>query len=219
MGPESHMMDKILTAVLSSVIPISSHQDTVGPMTRSVADAAIILSVLAGQDERDNYTLAQPSVVPNYTLALRLDGLEGVRLGVPRKRFVDLSDDIVAAFNASLDTMRALGATIVDPADLVNHDEFEQYRASNESLVTDTDLKVHSPLLECIDETDAFPHRSSSTATLRDYLQYLREYEMSRISLPITSPTQTKNWSSRIGQTSHSEFSVMLSSSSIGHCV
>ena len=111
-------------------------------MARSVADAATLLLVIAGQDERDNYTLAQPSVLPDYTLALKADGLKGVRLGVPRKRFAKISDDAMAVFNASLDIMRGLGATVVDPADLVNHEEFEAYRRPNETLVTGTDLKV-----------------------------------------------------------------------------
>ena len=124
------------------MIPITPHHDTIGPMARSVADAAVILSAMAGPDPRDNYTLAQPRIVPDYTKALQADGLRGVRLGVPRKLVALADSAMVKVFNASLDTMRALGATIVDPADLVNHDEFEQYRASNESLVTDTDLKV-----------------------------------------------------------------------------
>ena len=111
-------------------------------MARSVADAATLLSVIAGQDEHDNYTLAQPSVLPDYTLALKADGLKGVRLGVPRKRFAKISDDVMVVFNASLDVMRGLGATVVDPADLVNHEEFETYRRPNETLVTGTDLKV-----------------------------------------------------------------------------
>ena len=111
-------------------------------MARSVADAVTLLSVIAGPDERDNYTLAQPSVLPDYMLAFKTDALRGVRLGVPRKRFAKIHDDVIAVFNASLGTMRALGATIVDPADLVNHEEFETYRRSNETLVTSTDLKV-----------------------------------------------------------------------------
>ena len=65
------------------VVPISEHQDTVGPMTRSVADAAIILSAIAGRDPRDNFTLAQPAVVPDYTKALRADGLKRVGGGTP----------------------------------------------------------------------------------------------------------------------------------------
>ncbi|KAH9848115.1 amidase signature enzyme [Lenzites betulinus] len=124
----------------AGVIPISAHQDTVGPMARSVADAAVVLSIIAGRDPRDNFTLAQPPIVPDYTKALKADGLKGVRLGVPRKFFTRTNANIVAAFNASLDTIRNLGATIVDPADFPDFAELEASR--NETIVTQTDFKV-----------------------------------------------------------------------------
>ncbi|KAI0767645.1 amidase signature enzyme [Fomes fomentarius] len=124
----------------AGVIPISSHQDTIGPMTRSVADAAIILSAIAGPDPRDNFTLAQPAIVPDFTDALKADALKGVRLGVPRRLFARSNSNIVAAFDAALDTIRGLGATIVDPADLPDFDELEA--SNNETIVLDTDFKV-----------------------------------------------------------------------------
>ena len=67
-------------------------------MTRSVADGAIILTAIAGRDPRDNFTLAQPPVVPDFTKALNADGLQGVRLGVPRKLFAGTNADVVAGF-------------------------------------------------------------------------------------------------------------------------
>ncbi|KAJ6562367.1 amidase signature domain-containing protein [Mycena capillaripes] len=103
----------------AGVIPISAHQDTVGPMTRSLTDAAIVLSVIAGKDPNDNFTLAQPPVVPDFTKALNRNALMGKRIGVPR---------------------RALGATIVDPADLPSADEF--ITSKNETMVLDVDFKV-----------------------------------------------------------------------------
>ncbi|RPD60677.1 amidase signature enzyme [Lentinus tigrinus ALCF2SS1-7] len=122
------------------VVPISEHQDTVGPMARSVTDAAVILSVIAGPDPRDNFTLAQPPVVPDYTTALKKDALRGARLGVPRRFFDGVNSDVVAAFNTSLDTMRGLGATIVDPADFPDFDEF--VASNNETIVLNVDFKV-----------------------------------------------------------------------------
>ncbi|CDO76779.1 hypothetical protein BN946_scf184978.g8 [Trametes cinnabarina] len=124
------------------VIPISEHQDTVGPMARSVTDAAVILSIIAGRDPRDNFTLAQPPTVPDYTKALDATALRGARLGVPRKflALTDLDDVRVAAFNASLDTMRAKGATIVDPADFPDTEEL--LASNNETIVLNTDFKV-----------------------------------------------------------------------------
>lgn len=124
---------------LGVVIPISEHQDTVGPMARSVADAATILTIIAGRDPLDNFTLAQPLFVPDFTKALNPHALKGVRLGVARQ-FAGRSTPVLTAFNASLDIIRGLGATIVDPADFP---DFEEFRASdNETIVLDTDFKV-----------------------------------------------------------------------------
>jgi amidase len=121
------------------VIPISIHQDSVGPMCRSVADAAVILSVIAGLDPLDNYTLVQPEPVPDFTKALQKHALKGVRLGVSRL-FQGKDVNILAAFNASLEIMKELGATIVDPADFPDADEILSSR--NESTVVSVDLKV-----------------------------------------------------------------------------
>lgn len=97
--------------VLAPVIPVSSHQDTVGPMTRSVADATAILTVIAGRDPLDNFTLAQPETVPDFTQALNASALNGARLGIPRL-FQSNDPNIMAAFNASVEIIRGLGATI-----------------------------------------------------------------------------------------------------------
>lgn len=123
------------------MIPISEHQDTIGPITRSVADAAIVLSVIAGRDPLDNYTFAQPPIVPDYTKALDATALNGARIGVARQ-FVDLTNNTekISAFNASLDIIRGLGATIVDPAYFPHFTEL--MKDNNESIVVRTDLKV-----------------------------------------------------------------------------
>ncbi|KAI0342451.1 amidase signature enzyme [Trametopsis cervina] len=129
----------------AGVVPISEHQDTVGPMTRSVADAAAVLSVIAGKDANDNFTLAQPSPVPDYTKALNQNALKGKRIGVPRKVF--LNDSITGndpfvnvAFDAALNVLRELGATVVDPADLPSAEEIAV--SNNETFVLDVDFKI-----------------------------------------------------------------------------
>ncbi|KAF8575027.1 amidase signature enzyme [Ramaria rubella] len=123
----------------AGVIPLSSHQDSVGPMCRSVADAATILSVIAGPDPLDNFTLVQPKPVPDFTRALNPNALKGVRLGVPRL-FQGDDENIIAAFNASLEVLKELGATIVDPADLPDAEEI--LASNNESTVLSVDFKV-----------------------------------------------------------------------------
>ncbi|KAK6992537.1 amidase signature domain-containing protein [Favolaschia claudopus] len=126
----------------NGVVPISQHQDTVGPLTRTVTDAAIVLSVIAGKDSADNYTDAQPDQVPDYTAALKKDALKGARLGVPRTVFIDKTWGPIpaaAAFTDALKTMKDLGAIITDPADIPNAEDILKNDAGN--IVLETDLK------------------------------------------------------------------------------
>ncbi|KAI0923070.1 hypothetical protein AcW1_002450 [Taiwanofungus camphoratus] len=129
----------------AGVIPISEHQDTVGPLTRSVADAAIVLSIIAGPDPNDNFTLAQPSPVPDYTQALNRNALQGKRIGIPRTVF--LNDSITGndpyvniIFEEAVNTISSLGATVVDPADLPSANAIVV--SNNETVVLDVDFKV-----------------------------------------------------------------------------
>jgi amidase len=66
----------------AGIIPIAHSQDTAGPMTRTVRDAALLLGVLAGPDPLDAATLHAPAA-PDYLSALDRDGLRGARIGVP----------------------------------------------------------------------------------------------------------------------------------------
>lgn len=104
-----------------------------------------MLSIIAGPDPNDNFTLAQPSPVPNFTEALDKNALKGKRIGVPRRVF--LNDTITGndpfvnqEFEKALDTIRSLGATVVDPADLPSADEIAV--SNNETIVLDVDFKV-----------------------------------------------------------------------------
>ncbi|PPQ74261.1 hypothetical protein CVT26_004453 [Gymnopilus dilepis] len=129
----------------AGVIPISEHQDTIGPMTRSITDAAIVLSVIAGKDPNDEYTLSQPPVIPDYIKALDKNALKGKRIGVPRRVFLDEkitnADPYVnIIFEQALETIRKLGATVVDPADLPSADELIDF--PHEQFVLNTDFKI-----------------------------------------------------------------------------
>jgi amidase len=110
----------------AGIIPIAHTQDTAGPMTRSVADAAAILSALVGPDPRDPQT--EPSARfagTDYTQHLDADGLRGARIGIERSHFgnhpvVDsLMEDAIRA-------MSAAGATIVDNTVIETRREFSQ---------------------------------------------------------------------------------------------
>ena len=109
----------------SGIIPISASQDTAGPMARSVADAAALLTVLAGYDPDDPATEPLKSREPlDYTQFLHRDGLKGVRIGVMRQH-AGFHDEVDAVFNRAIDTLRAQGAIIVDPADMPTQGKFD----------------------------------------------------------------------------------------------
>jgi amidase len=103
----------------AGIVPISHTQDTAGPLCRTVADAAALLTAMAGTDARDRATAAAAGhVAPDYTRFLDPAALRGARIGVPREKFFGYSDVTDRLAAAALDAMRGAGAVIVDPADI-----------------------------------------------------------------------------------------------------
>lgn len=110
----------------TGIIPIAHSQDTAGPMARTVADAATLLGVLAGVDPRDDATAASGGQSRgDYTSFLDPNGLKGARLGVCRSHFMGYSAGTDSAMEAAMDTLKRLGAVIVDPADIATAGQFD----------------------------------------------------------------------------------------------
>ncbi|MGZ4820046.1 MAG: amidase [Terriglobales bacterium] len=102
----------------SVVIPISHTHDTAGPMARTVADAAALLTVLAGYDPEDSATEPlrdKPAV--DYTRSLDPSGLRGARIGVLRKNF-GFSDAVDRLMEDALAEMKRQGAVLIDPVEV-----------------------------------------------------------------------------------------------------
>ncbi len=97
----------------SLIIPISHSQDTAGPMARSVRDAAMLLTAMAGSDPSDPATANAGKYARDFAAGLNADGLKGKRIGVLRDRVGD-DPAITATFNISLQAMKAAGAILVD---------------------------------------------------------------------------------------------------------
>lgn len=155
------------------VVPISEHQDTVGPMARNVKDAAYILSAIAGKDPNDNYTSAIPfDTVPDYAAACDYFALQGKRIGVPRNVFNITGAEehygaVVAAFNASLDVFREAGAVIVDDIFLEGYEVLAS--ADYELNVLKADFIVN--VASYFAKLTANPHNITSLAELQDFTQ------------------------------------------------
>lgn len=154
------------------VIPISEHQDTVGPMARTVKDAAQILTAIAGPDPNDNYTSAIPfNSTPNYIEACKYDALKGKRIGVPRN-YIDLTGasylaPVIPVFNAALDVLRAAGATVVDNITLPGYDVLAQANFPN--IVLEADF--NTDLAKYFAELTYNPNNLKTVSDLRNFTQ------------------------------------------------
>jgi len=119
----------------AGVIPISSSQDTVGPIARTVADAAIVLTAIAGADPDDPATAGTKP--EDYTKHLDPKALAGARIGVPRKGWFGVLRPLDTVMTTALAKLTELGAILVDPVEL----EIPPALAAAESTVFLCELK------------------------------------------------------------------------------
>ncbi|KAK3312991.1 glutamyl-tRNA amidotransferase subunit A [Apodospora peruviana] len=130
------------------VIPISEHQDTVGPIARTVKDAAYVLQAIAGMDENDSYTSAIPmdgvGVLPDYVAACNNEeALRGARLGIPSNvielflQFDNSSQPEVDAFLAVMGIIESAGAVVLQNTNFTNLTEWANSTAEGTVLRAD----------------------------------------------------------------------------------
>jgi aspartyl-tRNA(Asn)/glutamyl-tRNA(Gln) amidotransferase subunit A len=94
------------------LVAFGSSLDQIGPLTRTVEDAALLLNALAGHDPRDSTSLTDP--VPDYTVGLE-DGVSGMKLGLPREYFADgISPLVRERVESAAKTLAGLGAELVE---------------------------------------------------------------------------------------------------------
>jgi amidase len=101
----------------AGIVPISADQDTSGPMTRNVTDAAVVLGAMTGIDPADPATAAQAGhAFTNYRPFLDVHALEGARIGVWRTGTYDpkISPEVDALVNQAVAVLRAQGAIVID---------------------------------------------------------------------------------------------------------
>lgn len=164
----------------SGIIPISQLQDTAGPMTRSVADAAMLLNVLAADDPNDPaqeseersalYPARPDGGLPriDYTSALVADGLRGARIGVWRE---PLQGSTAASdvFARALDALREAGAELVDPVAFPSAEAMKRGPETLHVMLWRLKADIANYLESCIDA--AFPIRD-----LADIVAFNRDH-------------------------------------------
>ncbi len=110
----------------TGIVPIAHSQDTAGPMARTVADAAALLTVIAGPDADDAATRAAGRPNGRLTVALDRNALRGARIGVVRNRLFGSSPSADALAVAAIADLKAAGAVIVDPANIPTLGAFDE---------------------------------------------------------------------------------------------
>lgn len=96
----------------SGIIPISHTQDTAGPMTRTVSDAAILLGICAGEDPKDPKTIHN-KVEKDYSIYLDSASLKGKKIGIDKEAMKG-NEDVAAIFERSINQMKSLGASFIE---------------------------------------------------------------------------------------------------------
>ncbi len=123
-GPAAHQALVGLRSTMGlvsrgGVVPLSLAADIAGVVTRTVADTAAALQVIAGEDPADSATAAgRGHVDANYAASLVRDGLKGARLGVLHHAYdtPTLDSEVAAVFTSALGELRRAGAVVIDPA-------------------------------------------------------------------------------------------------------
>ena len=179
----------------SGIVPISHTQDTAGPMTRTVRDAAILLGAMAGADARDAATArSNGHVHADYTTFLREDGLRGARIGVARKSYAGYHWPTDTLFDEALAVLKAQGAVVVDPADIATAGRFDA--PEFEVLLYEFKVDLNAYLAELVES----PVRTLAdvmkfNATHQDTeMPFFRQelFEMSQKKGPLTSAAYVK---------------------------
>jgi amidase len=125
------------------IVPISHSQDTAGPITTTVEDAAIVLTVIAGSDPLDPATVEADARKVDYRAALDAGSLSGARIGVMRFLIASYSAETQAEFERALQAMRDAGAELVE---ITEGPDMQAVGASFQVLMTELKVDLNAYL-------------------------------------------------------------------------
>ncbi|OAA49192.1 glutamyl-tRNA(Gln) amidotransferase subunit A [Beauveria brongniartii RCEF 3172] len=167
------------------VIPLSEHQDSVGPMARTVKDAAYLLQAIAGFDSKDNYTEAAPNPPADYVAACNKHALKGKRLGVPKdyqSMYPYLSADAsFEAFESTLQLLREAGAHVMEDVEMPGVELMKETGRleviGGADFLTDLpkylkELKTNPNEIHTLSDVRAFTDQSSVESDKFDFMMF-----------------------------------------------
>ncbi|KAG5040898.1 hypothetical protein AAZX31_05G138500 [Glycine max] len=137
----------------AGVVPITPLQDTVGPICRTVSDAALVLETIAGIDVNDNATIKASKYLPRggYAQFLKKDGLRGKRLGVVRTFYGFGNDTFMHdTFELHLKTIRQKGAVLVDNLEINNIQEIFNDQSEDIAMAYEFKLSLNAYLRDLV---------------------------------------------------------------------
>jgi amidase len=148
----------------TGVIPISHSQDTAGPMARTVADAALLLMAMSGEDRDDPATGRAPAM-PDLSASLVPGGLKGIRIGVVRQAF-GFDDRVDTIMEQALTLLSAGGAVLLDPTDMptwgkAGDDEYEVLLYEFKSDLNAYLARRGHPAIHTLDDVIGFNERNA----------------------------------------------------------
>ncbi len=145
------------------VIAYASSLDQVGPMTRDVTDAALLLGAIAGHDPKDSTSVDCP--VPNYAASLQ-QGVKGLKIGLPKEYFIEgLDPDVQQAMDQAIEVYRKLGAEFVEVS--LPH---TNYAVATYYLIATAEASSNLARYEGV----RFGHRAAETSGLIDLMMQSR---------------------------------------------
>ena len=169
----------------SGVAPLSWSLDHVGPITRTVKDAMLVLQVIAGYDPHDTASIDAP--VPDYASALK-GPTSSLRLGIPRAYFYDeLDSEIQAAMEGAFAVLKTLATTQRDVAPLASNATYSSWNDPYSAVLTAEAYAYHQEFVSRTPELYQPPTlkriRVGAEVTAAKYIQSKRELDYERRSI------------------------------------
>jgi amidase len=178
----------------SGIIPISSSYDTAGPLARTVADAAAVLTVISGYDPDDpatNRLKTEPA--PDFRLALKTDSLKGARIGVLRD-YAGSNPAVAQLLERAIATLRAQGAQVIESVGIPTREAIENDFRTKGEVNNDTEIVQETEFKSGIKAYLA-TRRGQSPTDLQGLIDFNNEHaaaEMPYFGQDVFTPSQRR---------------------------